>query len=417
MPAKKKSPELFRTICEELCLKPFSGLERIAKEHGVSAPSIYLWQGESVQHGKEQRTESDYLFEWIGIKSWLHRHLAFCRAVAIARIDAKIIEDAVTSRFEPMLNPQTGIPFWKVDARLAADAKRYDDDTFEMVHGRPRTDIYERNEVGELIPMLKEIPAAPAVLIKAASSLLSSTYGERVAHSVQVGGVLRIGVAPAAKSVEAPVDASFTLLEDKGEEAQPTNTLAVAERPKDVAEFKAMFGGKRLVECVFLIDADGHLLPPVEGIVIVEGSSAHKRYSEAGIECKTVEPKTLLEQGYCNNFLLNLAQHKESALVADLRRRLREGVKHHVPEGGRTNKSGPDGRAFNSVGEEPVPARPPDLRRHPRAYDADTLTKPVPKPGYSGQGRSLDQASIGAGPDPATGFGNRGFPMTRGTYR
>ncbi len=46
MPAKKKSPELFQTICEELCLKPFFGLERIAKEHGVSAPSIYLWQRE-----------------------------------------------------------------------------------------------------------------------------------------------------------------------------------------------------------------------------------------------------------------------------------------------------------------------------------------------------------------------------------
>ena len=57
------------------------------------------------------------------------------------------------------------------------------------------------------------------------------------------------------------------------------------------------------------------------------------------------------------------------------------------------------------------------LDEHPRAYDARTMAKPVLKPGYSGQGRSLDQASIGAGPDPATGFGTRGFPMTRGTYR
>ncbi len=154
----------------------------------------------------------------------------------------------------------------------------------------------------------------------------------------------------------------------------------------------------------------------MEGITIVEGSSAHKKYKGAGIDVKTVSAKELLERGFCNNFLLNLAQHKESALVGDLRRRLREGVKH-VPEGGRTNKGGPDGRAFNGVGEEPEPARPPDLSRHPRAYDAVTLTKPVPKPGYGGQGRSLDQASIGAGPDPATGFGNRGFPMTRGTYR
>lgn len=120
------------------------------------------------------------MFEWIGIKSWLHRHLAFCRAVAIARIDAKIIEDAVSSRFEPMLNPQTGVPFWKVNARLAADAKRYDDEMFEMVHGRPRTDIFERDADGALIPMMKEIPPTPSVLIKAASSLLSSTYGDKV---------------------------------------------------------------------------------------------------------------------------------------------------------------------------------------------------------------------------------------------
>lgn len=77
------------------------------------------------------------MFEWIGIELWLHRHLAFCHAVAIARIDAKIIEDAVSSRFEPMLYPQTGVPFWKVNARFAADAKRYDMSVIRMVRSFP----------------------------------------------------------------------------------------------------------------------------------------------------------------------------------------------------------------------------------------------------------------------------------------
>ena len=71
--------------------------------------------------------------------SWFHRHCQFCRAVAIAQIDARIIEGAICSRLEPLFNPQTGSPFWEVDAKIASDAKSMDDDEWAIVYGLDRS--------------------------------------------------------------------------------------------------------------------------------------------------------------------------------------------------------------------------------------------------------------------------------------
>jgi hypothetical protein len=81
------------------------------------------------------------------------------------------------------------------------------------------------------------------------------------------------------------------------------------------AEYEQQFGGKRPIEATLFYDADGKLLPPLPEIVIVEGSSIDKAYSDAGIEHRVTSPQSLIAKGYCNPFLLKLATPAESDLV------------------------------------------------------------------------------------------------------
>ena len=208
-----------------------------------------------------------------------------------------------------------------------------DDDEWAIVYGldpvRDRSDIYKRDDEGALIQAHREVPPNPQLLMKAAASLLSATYGETVTHQVQIGGVLRIGSTPAPQ-LPPPVDVDFINVDDM-QALEQTNVLAVAEPPKSVADFEETFGGRQLVECVYFYDEDGRLLPPLDGIVIIAGSSADRLYNEAGIAHATTPASDLLAQGYCNELLLRMAKPAESALVSDLRAKLKAGVRHPLP--------------------------------------------------------------------------------------
>ena len=346
----KVTPEILTSILNAM-LKPYSGLELVAKAYGISVQAIYKWQKESAQHEAEGKTDSPFLISYLDTVSWFHRHMAFVRAVAVARIDSRIIEAATSSHFEPLFSQQTGQPFWKVDAKVAADAKSLDEFDWDLAYGgRDRDDVYERDAESRLIQVTKEVAPQPALLIKAASSLLSQTYGEKVAHSVQIGGVVRIGSTPAPKQLApAPthqiLDTDFTPVDEDASE--PVSVLAVAEPPETVAEFEETFGGKRLVEAILFYTEDKKLLPPLADIVIVEGSSIHRTYVEAGIEVDAVPAAPLIAQGYCNSFLLPLATADEVARVKT--------PEKYVPM--------------------PEPEPEPELRRHPRAYNAATGEK------------------------------------------
>ena len=184
--------------------------------------------------------------------------------------------------------------------------------------------------------------------MKAAASLLSATYGDTVTHQIQIGGVVRIGSTLATPQVVPPVDVDFLTVDDV-QAPQQTNVLAVAERPKSVQEFEETFGGRRLVEAVLFYDENGTLLPPLADIVIVQGSEVDCLYTEAGIEHATTPASELLAQGYCNEFLLRMATPAESALVEDLRAKLKAGVKDPLPTHAAQN-------------DEPATEPQPDIR-------------------------------------------------------
>jgi len=326
---------MLRAILDAM-LKPYTGLDDVAKKYKVSVQAIFRWQKQSAQDEADEVAGSPFLIDYLETRSYFHRHMAFVRAVAVARIDHRIIEAATSTHKEPLFSAQTGIPFWETDPQIAADAKSMSDDEWAITYGldpiRDRSDIYKRDERGALVQSYREVPAQPALLIKAAASLLSATYGERVAHTHMIGGVVRIGptTAPPPKQLAPPptfqvLDVDFTPVEEE-KRIEPTNILMVADEPETVEEYERTFGGKRLVEAILFYAEDKTLMAPLPEIVIVEGSSIHRAYQEARIEVEAVPAAQLLAQGYCNDFLIAMATPQERELAIA---KLKEPVKNH----------------------------------------------------------------------------------------
>jgi hypothetical protein len=178
----KHTPKMLRAILDAM-LRPYTGLDDVAKKYKVSVQAIFRWQKQSAQDEADEVADSPFLITYLDTRSYFHRHMAFVRAVAVARIDHRIIEAATSPHQEPQFSAQTGNPFWQVDPKIAADALSMSDDMWAITYGldpvRPRSDVYMRDAEGKLIQVVKQVPPQPALLIKAAASLLSATYGER----------------------------------------------------------------------------------------------------------------------------------------------------------------------------------------------------------------------------------------------
>ena len=375
---QKLDPLTLTAILDAMVLKPFSGMKSAARDNNVAASTAFRWQAESARHEKEQRTSSEYLIEWMGNRSWYHRHVALARRLSILRLDQRLREDAVVPRREYLFR-QGGEPIWQVDPQLAADA--LDPLTWQRKHGdRDIKDVYKRGPNGELLQAYKELPPNPQLLIKAVSALLPEVYGETIKHEVTVGGrVARRrdsvgGTAEAnrgcrlhADQMQAPEDAP-----------PPTNVLAVADRPPSVAAYEQQFGGKRLVEATLFYGADGKLLPPLPEIVVVNGSPIDQAYTDAGIEHRVTSAQSLIAKGYCNPFLLKLASPAESDLVRDLKAKLAAGVKPPTP-----SAQAPGRQPRDDDGAPPrstaTPAAPPG--RASARYDAEGIGRGRVPPG------------------------------------
>jgi hypothetical protein len=374
---QKLDPLTLTSILDAMVLKPFSGMKSAARDNNVAASTAFRWQAESARHEKELRTNSEYLIEWMGNRSWYHRHVALARRLSILRLDQRLREDAVVPRREYLFR-QGGEPIWQVDPQLAADA--LDPSTWQRKHGnRDIKDVYRRGPNGELLQAYKEVPPNPQLLIKAVSALLPEVYGETIKHEVTVGGVLRVGTTASAAPPRQIEDADFTLISEAPEDAPPpTNVLAVADRPPSVAAYEQQFGGKRLVEATLFYGADGKLLPPLPEIVVVNGSPIDRAYTDAGIEHRVTSAQSLIAKGYCNPFLLKLATPAESDLIRDLKAKLAAGVKPPTPSAqapGRLPRDD-DGVPRQSTA---TPAAPPG--RASARYDAEGIGRGRVPPG------------------------------------
>ena len=320
---QKLDPLTLTSILDAMALKPFTGLKSGRARSQRHGTTVFRWQAESARHEKEQRTNSDYQIEWMGNRSWYHRHVALARRLSILRLDQRLREDAMVPRGS-ICSARAASRYGK--SILNSPPTRSILDMAAQAWDRDLKDMYKRDANGALIQAYKEVPPNPQLLIKAVSALLPEVYGETIKHEVTVGGVLRVGATASAAPPKQIEDAEFTMIGEASEDAPPpTNVLAVAERPASVAAYEQQFGGKRLVEATLFYDAEDKLLPPLPEIVIVEGSPIDQAYTEAGIEHRVTSPQSLIAKGYCNPFLLKLATPAESDLVRDLKAKLAAG--------------------------------------------------------------------------------------------
>jgi hypothetical protein len=300
---KLKSDTLI-AILNALVVHPHVSIKQTSAELKISPMTFYTWQSKSANdEAADLKEASDFWVTWMEQTSYWHRHVILARKLSILRIDSKLRDLAINGTREPLFS-QGGYPVFEVDPKLAADA--LDPELWEMVHApRPITDVFKRDADGQLVQVMIEKPPNPQLLIKAVTSLLPEVYGEKVEHSVQLGGVVRLaGPQPAPMRA---IDSDFTtLVEAPGSVAPPKNVLAVAAPPNSVEAYEETFAGKRLIEATLFYDGSGQLQPPLPHVVIVEGSSLDRAYTEAGIEHRVTSPEHLIRQGYRNRFLLKL---------------------------------------------------------------------------------------------------------------
>jgi hypothetical protein len=306
---EKHSHAVLRDILDALIEKPHTAITDVARRHKISRVSVYVWSARSVKDKEAGLLDvSPFYFEYLGQPGYFSDHMNLVRRLSILQIDAKVREAAIKNHRVPLVNLQTGKPLWRVDPQLAAEA--LDPLNWVIMYGdRPITDVYARDENGALIQEYEEKPPNPQILLRAAAALLPDQYGEHISHSVQIGGVLKIGAStPSQSTAQAAIDADFALIgADAPKLKEATNVLAIAERPKTIEEYDETFVGKRMIEIVPFYDEAGKLEAPQEQWEFVFGSPMHRLYADAGFAVKAVQAEKLLAEGYNNSFLKKLA--------------------------------------------------------------------------------------------------------------
>jgi hypothetical protein len=297
-----KSHEIFREICNKLALSP--RLKDAAKGVGMSAPTLFTWLQ------KSRGGDESFKFEWLGREAFLHQHVEVARKLSLVSMDHSSRDLAINGHSTPkFLN---GAPVWKVDPVIAAEALSLDDNDWFMLHGkRDRSDVFARDpKTGALIQEMDIHPPNPQLLVKMLSSLMPDVYGDKSEINVRHSGHVWIdGEAP--KQIDAKVgedyNETFALTQKPNTINRPQNILAIPAPCKTAEEFDHKFRRKAVREVVIFRDVEGKPLAPLADDVVVEGSWQDKTLTEGGIEHETVTAQSLLDQGYQNDFLFELA--------------------------------------------------------------------------------------------------------------
>jgi hypothetical protein len=178
--------------------------------------------------------------------------------------------------------------------------------------GRPRTDTFMRDEHGALIQDMVVHPPNPAILVKLLTSLAPEIYGEKstIEHH-HTGAVWVEGGASQQAALPPPrgndFNRDFGLTTPREEMKRPTNTLAVPRPCANSEEFDKRFGRKLLRSVTLFRDSEGKLLPPLPNDVIAAGTVQARAFEDAGIVVQVVRAETLLDEGFENDWLRELA--------------------------------------------------------------------------------------------------------------
>jgi hypothetical protein len=245
----RRNHDLLRNVLDELCVTPI--YTAACARCGISTKSLWRY----VHASQREDDPEGYRPVWCDVEDWFHSHLKQAMKMSALMIEATARHHALHGFDEVQVFQ--GKVCWKEDPKLAglsdADLGRLG-----------RTDRYERNPDGSLVPLAVRRKPSDQLVLKMLSAHFPRTYGDKVEH--QHGGiisVMRVGLdgkmrpnAPPRPKLEDQTD-GLVASADSGvvDPTQMKIGLVVGE-PKTSAELEAAYGGIREIEEVEFIDDD-----------------------------------------------------------------------------------------------------------------------------------------------------------------
>lgn len=299
MGAKKITDATWVDILNRVVLKP--RLKPAARAAGIDPSSLFVKIKQSIADPEA------HLLTWLDTRAPFHIHLETARRLAIVELDRAALEMALEGHSQPRYDA-AGRPVWKTDPRAAADALVMDDTTFELVWGRPRTDVYLRNADGILIQEQIVTPANGALVAKILSALIPAYREHATVEHHHTGHVWLEGTQTQA-AAPSRNDSLLGFDAPADRQERPTNLLALPRPCANSEEFDKKFRKQLLCEVVLFRDADGKLLPPLPDDVLIVGTAQYRAFLEAGLldGAKVMTPQAALDEDYENDWLRDLA--------------------------------------------------------------------------------------------------------------
>jgi hypothetical protein len=234
-------------------------------------------------------------------------HLQTARRLSIVELDRAALQLGIEGHSQPRFHD--GKPVFVTDMQVAADALTLDKIDWIAKYGsRSRDEHYARDKDGKLIQEQVSSPPNAQLVAKLLSSLIPAYREQSTVEHHHTGHVWIEGTQ--TQAVASPRQDNLLGFDAPAERQQrPTNLLALPRPCVDTAEFDKKFRKKLLREVVLFRDADNKLLPPLSDDVIVAGTPQHRAFQDAGFEINTVRAETLLDEGFENEWLRELAPH------------------------------------------------------------------------------------------------------------
>jgi hypothetical protein len=232
-PMTKRNHDLLRDVLDELCVTPI--YSAACARCGISTKSLWRY----VRASQREDNPEGYRLVWCDAEDWFHNHLQQAMRMSALMIEATARHHALHGFDEVQVFQ--GKLCWKEDPKLAglsdADLARLG-----------RTDRYERNPDGSLIPLAVRRKPSDQLVLKMLSAHFPRTYGEKLEHQHSgIIAVMRIG----RDGKMRPNSASIPKLENQSDElvvaadsgsADPTQMkigMVVGERYQTSAELEA----------------------------------------------------------------------------------------------------------------------------------------------------------------------------------
>ena len=229
----KRNHDLLRDVLDELSVTPV--YTAACARCRISTKSLWRY----IRASQREDDPESYRLVWSDVEDWFHNHLKHAMKLSALLIEATARHNALHGFDEAQVFQ--GKLCWKEDPKLAglSDAE---------LAQLGKTDRYERNPDGSLIPLTVRRKPSDQLVLKMLSAHFPRTYGERVEHQHSgIISVMRIGRDGKMRPNSPPKLEDQTELVASADSGDLDTTqmkigLVVGE-PKSSAELEAAYGG------------------------------------------------------------------------------------------------------------------------------------------------------------------------------